>query len=244
MQHLAIIMDGNRRWARAHQRETLFGHHSGAENLIPIVRAAAASGISWLTCFAFSSENWKRSEAEVSGLLALMRRFLMRETEKLVAENVVLSIIGDWTMFDADMQALFASVEEQTAKNDGLRLNLAINYGGKQDIIQAARQFRPVGPLSPSDQEALFKKHLQTAKLPPVDMVIRTGGERRLSNFLLWDMAYAEIYFSDKFWPEFSVEDLTEALDDFAMRQRRFGGDERAEPEMPASPMVKGRHGN
>ena len=225
MQHLAIIMDGNRRWARANQRETLFGHHSGAENLIPIARAVAAAGIEWLTVFAFSAENWKRSEAEVTGLLTLMRRFLMRETEQLVAENVIVKIIGDRSVFDADMQALFASVEQQTRNNSGLHLGLAINYGGKQDILQSARLYRPVGPITLAEQEALFKKALYTADLPPVDMIIRTGGERRLSNFLLWDMAYAEIYFADKFWPDFSVEDLHLALEDYRSRQRRFGGD-------------------
>ena len=231
MHHLAIIMDGNRRWARANQRETLFGHHSGAENLIPIARAVASAEINWLTVFAFSAENWKRSEAEVTGLLALMRRFLMRETEKLVAENVIVKIIGDRSVFDADMQALFGSVEEQTKENTGLHLGLAINYGGKQDILQSARLFRPVGPITVAEQETLFKKGLYTADLPPVDMIIRTGGERRLSNFLLWDMAYAEIYFADKYWPDFSVEDLQLALQDYQSRQRRYGGDAADEDE-------------
>ena len=239
MQHLAIIMDGNRRWAQAHQRETLFGHHSGAENLIPIARAVADAGIEWLTVFAFSAENWKRSEAEVTGLLALMRRFLMRETEKLVAENVIVKIIGDRSVFDAEMQALFASVEQQTRHNNGLHLGLAINYGGKQDILQSARLYRPVGPITEAEQEALFKKGLHTADLPPVDMIIRTGGERRLSNFLLWDMAYAEIYFADKYWPDFGVEDLHLALEDYRSRQRRYGGDA-ADEDGPAQRVVKG----
>ena len=231
MQHLAIIMDGNRRWARSQGLNALAGHQQGADSLQTIARAVGARGIPYLTVFAFSSENWKRSPMEVSGLIALMRRFLQREVDTLISENVRLRIVGDWSRFDSDMVTLFQQAETRTATNTGLILSVCLNYSGQNDILQAAEAHAKSkadnaekGKDSPLSADG-FKAHLMTAHLPPVDLLIRTGNEYRISNFLLWDSAYAELYFSSKNWPEFNEHDLDLALSDFNVRQRRFGGD-------------------
>lgn len=224
MKHLALIMDGNRRWARRNKLGTLVGHDNGATRLKEIARAVAEQGIPYLSVFAFSTENWHRSPEEVSGLLQLMRRFLMKEMQSLVDENVRVVIIGDRSAFDRELAHLFDSCESASAHCTGLVLTVAINYGGQQDIIKAVSVAQKMVP----DAELSFdqlKSCLMTSHLPPVDLLIRTGGEKRISNFLLWDLSYAELYFSEKFWPEFSNQDLYDALEDFNRRTRRFGGD-------------------
>lgn len=227
--HLAIIMDGNRRWARAHALDIALGHNEGALNLKRICKAAANSYISYLTVFAFSSENWKRSAKEIDALMGLMRRFLMQETDELMAENVQLKIIGDRSVFADDLKQLFDMVEQKTSRNTGLVLTIAVNYGGRHDIAQAvvalSRQLSKGFEISEGRAVTAVKSHLMTQDLPDVDMLIRTGGEKRISNFLLWDISYAELYFSDKLWPDFTEDDLADALDDYASRNRRFGGD-------------------
>ena len=227
--HLAIIMDGNRRWARRQALEIALGHDEGAQNLKKIGKLVADKGIEHLTVFAFSAENWKRHKAEVDSLIALLKRFLMQETEELASENIRVQVIGDATAFDTDIQKLFDNLEARTAQNTGLNLNIAINYGGRQDIAHAAmklaEQMARGLTITPEKAEWALKSHLMTQELPDIDLLIRTGGEKRLSNFLLWECSYAELYFSEALWPDFSEQDLNAALEEFSSRNRRFGGD-------------------
>ena len=227
--HLAIIMDGNRRWARDHALDIAIGHDEGAQTLKKICKAASNQAINYLTVFAFSSENWSRSTKEIDALMGLMRRFLIQETDELVTENVRLRIIGDRSVFDDELQKLFSMVEQKTRNNSGLVLTIAVNYGGRQDIAQAvvalANQLSKGFDIPEERAVTAVKSHLMTQDLPDVDLLIRTGGEKRISNFLLWDASYAELYFSDKLWPDFSETDLKSALDDYGTRNRRFGGD-------------------
>lgn len=224
MKHLALIMDGNRRWARANKLDTLMGHDKGASILKNIVRAVAEQGIPFLSLFAFSTENWRRSPEEVAGLLQLMRKFLMSQTQSLVNENVRLVIIGDRTAFDKGFLELFEMCEAASAHCTGLVLTVAINYGGQQDLVHAVGEAQKQFPGEEISSDML-KSCMMTSHLPPVDLLIRTGGEKRVSNFLLWDLSYCEFYFSDKLWPDFSDEDLKHAFADFYHRTRRFGGD-------------------
>lgn len=228
--HLAIIMDGNRRWAKQRRFDILRGHNQGTENLRQITKYAHERDIRYLTVFAFSTENWRRPKQEVKGLIELMRRFLMQDIDRLVSDNVRLRIMGNLGAFDDELQKLFQEAVDVTASNTGINLTIAVNYGGKQDILQAAHKLAKQEELSFFKEDDL-KSSLQTALLPEVDFLIRTGGERRLSNFLLWDSTYAELYFSDKYWPDFSEADLDKALADFQVRQRRYGGDIVPEPE-------------
>ena len=225
LRHLAIIMDGNRRWARANHLAVLRGHNKGAETLKDVAKAAMQEGIAFLTCFAFSTENWKRPQDEVSGLINLMHRFLMRDLSELLEENICLKVIGDITAFSEEMQALIRQSEEKTAHNDGLKLTLAVNYGGLSDIAQAAELTDFSGAIDAEDKVARLKANLYTSSLPPVDMLVRTGGEKRISNFLLFDLAYAELYFTDVLWPEFSQADLLAVIHEYQKRDRRFGAD-------------------
>ena len=221
--HLAIIMDGNRRWARANHLATLRGHHQGAETLKKIAKEVHEAGIEYLTCFAFSTENWNRPQAEVTGLISLMQRFLMRDLTALQEQNIQLKIIGDISVFSDDLQHLMRHAEDSTANNSGLKLSLAVNYGGLSDIAQAASNADFSEDMSLSDKIDILKSNLYTADMPPVDLLIRTGGERRVSNFLMFDLAYAELYFSGALWPDFNSDDLKSALDEYQKRDRRFG---------------------
>lgn len=226
--HTAIIMDGNRRWAKGRGLDIIRGHNQGAESLKDVCRAASENQIRWLTVFAFSAQNWNRPEPEVTGLLKLMRRFLMREIESLMQNNIRLRVIGSRSNFSADLQSLIGKSETMTAENTGLNLTIALDFGGQQDITQATRQIAEevaAGVIDPKLVNNDFvKSRLQTAVLPPVDLLIRTGGEMRISNFLLWDLSYAELYFSDVYWPDFSASDLKAAISEFNTRERRFGG--------------------
>ena len=223
--HVAIIMDGNRRWARERRFDVLKGHSQGSNTLKEIAEHAQKTGVEFLTVFAFSSENWRRPQREVNALIELMRRFLMQDLESLISDNVRLRIIGDLTPFDHDLRALFEDAVKQTSTNSGLQLTVAINYGGKQDLMQAMQKIATEKPHLKEISEEALKSALQTSELPEIDLLIRTGGEYRLSNFILWDSAYAELYFSEKYWPDFTGADLDEAITNFANRQRRFGGD-------------------
>ena len=224
LNHLAIIMDGNRRWARMHTLQALAGHDRGAQTLEDIARELVSYDVSYLTVFAFSTENWRRSKLEVNALLEIMRRFLRSKVDTLVADNVQLRILGDRSAFEPDLQALFAHAEDKTANCTGLMLNVALNYGGQQDIERAAERMA-ADAVASSGQTRPFSAYLETAELPPVDMLIRTGGEHRLSNFMLWDLSYAELYFTEIFWPDFDADELKKAISTFYQRQRRFGGD-------------------
>ncbi len=223
LNHLAIIMDGNRRWARMRALQAAVGHDKGAQTLETIARELVGYNVDYLTVFAFSAENWRRSKIEVLALLEIMRFFLRSKVVTLIEDNVRLHIIGDRTAFDEDLQGLFKNAEAQTAHCTGLTLTVALNYGGQQDIERAAE--RMAEAQASGGEEKPFFSYLETAYLPAVDMLIRTGGERRLSNFLLWDLSYAELYFTDVFWPDFNAEELKKAIGSFYQRQRRFGGD-------------------
>ncbi|MGL4186668.1 MAG: polyprenyl diphosphate synthase [Thiotrichaceae bacterium] len=225
--HVAIVMDGNGRWAKARFMPRIMGHHKGVEATRKVIRACSDSGVGYLTLFAFSSENWKRPTDEVSGLMSLFMTALEKEAQSLKRHNVSMSFIGDRAAFTPELQTKIAQVETLTADCTGMHLLIAANYGGRWDILQAAQQ---IAELAKSNQlasqdlsEAQFESYLSTQAIPAVDLFIRTGGEKRISNFLLWQMAYSELYFSDVLWPEFDEQCLTAAFNDFANRQRRFG---------------------
>ena len=227
LHHLAIIMDGNRRWAHAHGFEVLKGHHQGADTLEAISRAALDQKIEWLTVFAFSSENWRRPDAEVKGLMVLMKRFILTRSKELIDNNIRLRVIGRRDRFSDDLRDAIIDVEKSSAMNTGLNLTVALDYGGRQDLTAAAAQiaYEVESGLLKARQvnDDLLKSRLSTRVLPPVDLLIRTGGEQRISNFLLWDLSYAELHFSDRYWPEFTAQDLAVAISDYTKRERRFG---------------------
>ncbi|MEW4448303.1 polyprenyl diphosphate synthase [Qipengyuania sp. JC766] len=217
--HVAIIMDGNGRWAKRKGLPRAIGHQRGVEAVRKLVRAVEPMGLDCLTLYAFSSENWRRPEDEVDDLMNLMRRFIKSDLPEFIANDVRLKIIGDWQGLAPDIVEMLEDALEQTAK--GARtLAVALNYGSRQEIVRAARLAAEGQELT---EEAL-DRHLYTNELPPLDLLIRTSGEVRLSNFLLWQAAYAEMLFVDTLWPDFTPEHLQAALDDFAQRERRFGG--------------------
>lgn len=226
-QHVAIIMDGNGRWAQKKGKIRTFGHKAGVESVRAVVRFARQNSIKSLTLFAFSSENWKRPEEEVSVLMELFNLVLNNEAKRLHKNGVRLKVIGDVSAFDDKLTEKIRKAEAMTEDNQELVLNIAANYGGRWDIVNAARKVATDvtdGKLSVADiDEAIFDKHISTAGLPELDLLIRTGGEHRISNFLLWQCAYAELYFTDVLWPDFSEDVFQRAVDDFKQRQRRFG---------------------
>ncbi|MFG6177407.1 polyprenyl diphosphate synthase [Halomonas sp. THAF12] len=224
-QHVAIIMDGNNRWAKARGMSGVRGHHAGVESVRAVIRRAAERGIETLTLFAFSSENWKRPAVEVNALMELFLMALKREVKKLHQHGIRLSVIGDREGFSEAIQKHIAQAEELTVDNRGLHLVIAANYGGRWDIAQAAQRLgRRVadGEFSAEDidEEAL---DAELGLVPAVDLCIRTSGEQRISNFLLWQLAYAELYFTPVLWPDFGAEAFDAALADFSGRKRRFG---------------------
>ena len=224
--HVAIIMDGNGRWAKNRGWPRLVGHRRGAERVKQIVRAAPDLGIGWLTVYAFSTENWKRSTEEVLGLMKIFRIYIKREADGLAAEGVRMRFIGARERLDPKLQALMAGIEARTAGNTRLNLTVAINYGGRDEILRASKRLADkiaAGQITdPSESD--FAACLDTAGLPDPDLVIRTSGETRTSNFLPWQSAYAEYDFTPTLWPDFSPEHLAEILDRFGLRDRRFGG--------------------
>lgn len=226
-QHLAIIMDGNGRWAQKRLRPRIYGHLKGTRVAKKIITECSRLGVKNLTLYAFSSENWLRPEGEVSFLMNLLRRYLKRETKNLVLENIKFSTIGDKSKLPADVQAAIDYSSSQTEKCTGLNLVFAISYGSRQEISQAIKSISQAvseGRLDFSDiNEDLISSFLQTYPLPDPDMIIRTSGEKRISNFLLWQAAYSEFYFSETLWPDFTADDLHRALLDFSSRERRFG---------------------
>jgi undecaprenyl diphosphate synthase len=226
--HIAIIMDGNGRWAKEKGQIRLKGHQAGMEALHDIVKACSDMGVKVLTVYAFSTENWKRPADEVSGIFALLVRYVAKELKELKTNNVRIRLLGDIAPLpDAARKAVLEAVND-TAEDTGLVFNIAINYGGRAEIVRAAKQLAQQakdGSLDPADiTEDLFAAQLYTADLPDPDLIIRTGGELRLSNFLTWQSAYSEIYVTDTYWPEFTPEKLTEAIEAYNGRDRRFGG--------------------
>ncbi|QUM71677.1 di-trans,poly-cis-decaprenylcistransferase [Sphingopyxis granuli] len=220
VRHVAIIMDGNGRWAKKRFLPRVAGHKAGVEAVRNIVRAAAEMELEAMTLYAFSSENWKRPEEEVSDLMGLMKRFILSDLDEFAANDVRLKVIGDWRALAPDVVALIEGAIARTAGNSRTTLAVALNYGAQDELVRAARAAAAEGGISAQAIEA----HLDTAGLPPLDLLIRTSGEVRLSNFLLWQSAYAELYFTDRLWPDFKPADLRAALDHFARRERRFGG--------------------
>jgi undecaprenyl diphosphate synthase len=226
--HVAIIMDGNGRWAKRRGLPRVAGHKGGAEAVRRAMQSAVDHGVEVLTLYAFSSENWKRSSEEISDLTGLMRFYLERELATLHKEGVKLKLIGDYSAFGPELVARLERAVEHTANNSRLTLVVALNYGSRAEIAAAARALATrsaAGELDPRDiDEQAVADELQTDGLPELDLLIRTSGEERLSNFLLWQAAYAELMFVDTLWPDFSERDFVEALDRFAARERRFGG--------------------
>ncbi|WP_298613319.1 isoprenyl transferase [uncultured Thiothrix sp.] len=225
--HVAIVMDGNGRWAKARFMPRLIGHQRGVESVRKVIRACNVAGVECLTLFAFSSENWKRPLEEVSGLMSLFMLVLERETAGLIRHNVSMRFIGDRSAFSASLQEKIAAVEQQTGHCTGMVLLIAANYGGRWDILQATQKLAAKlasGELSAQElTEQALNQEIATFGLPEPDLFIRTGGEQRISNFLLWQLAYTELYFTDKLWPEFDEQALQEAFNAYASRQRRFG---------------------
>ncbi|MBD3764781.1 MAG: di-trans,poly-cis-decaprenylcistransferase [Rhodobacterales bacterium] len=225
--HVAIIMDGNGRWATNRGWPRLVGHRKGAERVKEIVRAAPDLGIDWLTIYAFSTENWKRSTEEVLGLMAIFARYIEREADRLAAEGVRMRFIGDRSRLDARLQGLMAGIETRTAGLTRLNLTVAINYGGRNEILRAARRLAAAATAGQIVPEAIteeaLSQALDTHDLPDPDLVIRTSGETRVSNYLLWQAAYAEYEFTPTLWPDFTPGELADILGRYARRERRFG---------------------
>lgn len=217
--HVAIIMDGNGRWAKKRGLPRAVGHQRGVEAVRRLVRGLEPMGLECLTLYAFSSENWKRSEDEVDDLMNLMRKFIKSDLPEFVENGVKLHIIGNWRALAPDIVAMLEDALAQTA-NGTKTIAVALNYGGQDEIVRAAQRASEEGEVTAEGIE----RHLDTAGLPPLDLLIRTSGEVRLSNFLLWQAAYAEMLFVDTLWPDFKPEHLADALDNFAQRERRYGG--------------------
>ena len=225
--HVAIIMDGNGRWAKARGRPRLFGHHAGARRVREIVSACPELGIKYITIFAFSTENWKRTQTEVAGLMSLFRRYILKEMREFVKEDVCVRFIGDRFRLDPQLRALMDETEELTKDCSGTNLTIAINYGGRDEVTRATKRLArdvATGRLDPEgvDEETL-PRYLDTRVLPDPDLVIRTSGEARISNFLLWQSAYAEYEFVDTLWPDFTREIFIDLIKGFGVRERRFG---------------------
>ncbi len=220
-------MDGNGRWATRRGLPRLVGHKKGVERVKEIVRAAPGLGISALTLYAFSTENWNRPAAEVKGLMGLLKTFLEKELDELCANDVCLSVLGQVDQLPPDVVEVLNRSIDKTRHNSGLKLNLALSYGGRDEIVRAAEKIARSccrGELAPEDiNQEIFAANLYTRELPDPDLLIRTGGEQRLSNFLLWQLSYAELYFVPIYWPEFDSQQLEKAIEDFKGRQRRFG---------------------
>jgi undecaprenyl diphosphate synthase len=221
---VAIIADGNRRWARSRCLPVIAGHVQGVEAIRPIVRVARDAGVQTLSVYTFSTENWNRPDDEVTGLFGLIDGAVRQHTDELIAEGVRVNVIGRLHEAPADVQRSIRAAEERTSGGTRLTLNICFNYSGRAEIVDAARALAASGIAPAEIDEALFAGHLYTAGQPDVDLIIRTGGDVRTSNFLIWQAAYAELIFSDKFWPDYAPADFTAALDDFARRERRFGG--------------------
>ncbi len=218
--HVAIIMDGNGRWAKKRMLPRAMGHKKGVETVRNIVRAAGELGLEALSLYAFSSENWKRPEDEISDLMGLMRSFIKSDIDEFTANDVRLKIIGNYKALEPDIVDMLEDALARTAHNSRTTLAVALNYGSQDELVRAAQAAAAQGGITAEAIEA----NLDTADMPPLDLLIRTSGEQRLSNFMLWQAAYAEFWFTETLWPDFTKKELARALDEFAGRERRFGG--------------------
>ncbi|MBU2063928.1 MAG: isoprenyl transferase [Candidatus Omnitrophica bacterium] len=226
-QHIAIIMDGNGRWARAKGLPRIAGHRRGAEVVKTVIRACKDMGVKFLTLYAFSTENWKRPKREIDFLMRLLNKYLTREKDKLIENDVKFLAIGRLEALPDSVKKVIKQITEITRDNRAITLILALNYGGRVEILDAVKEVAKdinTGKLDPQElDEEVFSRYLYTHKIPDPDLLIRTSGEMRLSNFLLWQLSYSELFISDKFWPDFTEQDLLAAVEDFRKRERRFG---------------------
>lgn len=225
--HIAIIMDGNRRWAKKHGMPKTFGHKKGAENVVKITRAMKESGVKYLTLYAFSTENWQRSEDEVNALMQLLREYLEKELKEIMENNVRIIFIGEREMLSEDIRLKMADIEEKSANNTALTLCIALSYGSRQEILCAVKKAMKLATdkkMNPEDMtDEKFSSLLYTADIPDPDILIRTSGEQRISNYLLWQLAYTELFFTDTLWPDFDKEELLSIIKNFNLRERRYG---------------------
>ena len=230
--HVAIILDGNGRWAKKRGLPRNIGHLKGCDNVEPVCRAAYDLGIKYVTMYAFSTENWKRPEKEVNELMRLLAKYMKDAMKLSVKNNMRVRIIGDKTGLSEELRELITELEELSAGFTGLQLQIAVNYGGRNDIVRAFKKIlleadkkeKTISTIIEELSEKAVSSNLDTADIPDPDLMIRTSGERRLSNYLIWQLAYAEFFFTDTLWPDFGKNDLTEALDFYKNRDRRFGG--------------------
>lgn len=221
-EHIAIIMDGNGRWAQKREKDRSYGHYYGSENVRNIALEAGDLGVKVLTLYAFSTENWKRPYKEIEYLMKLPKHFFERYLAELIEENVRVTTIGDLSKIPEDTRQVIEEAKERTKNNDRLILNFALNYGGRDEIVRATKAILQDGLEEVTEE--VFERYLDTAGLPDVDLLIRTGGNQRISNYLLWQSAYAELVFIDKHWPDFTRDDFRKCVEDFQNRDRRFGG--------------------
>lgn len=219
--HIAMIMDGNGRWARKRALPRTAGHKAGFNNFVDMVNLCGEIGVSYLTVYAFSTENWKREKGEVDELIRLMNNGIIKYLPEMQKNNVKLRILGDLTMFDDESRLMLENSINTLSNNTGMLLSICLSYGGRQEILQAVNKLLAEGKKSTTEEE--FEKYLYTAEIPDPDLIIRTSGELRTSNFLLWQSAYSEYYFADELWPDFKKAELFKAIEDFNTRKRRFG---------------------
>ena len=226
--HIAIIMDGNGRWAKKRGLPRLMGHNAGMKSLKEIVRACSDMGVRYLTVYAFSTENWKRPDDEVSGIFKIMVLYIKKELAELKSENVRIQVIGEWEKIPKDARESMEFALRETAENTGLQFQIALNYGGRREILDAVKELyrrtEKEGGDIDSIREEDIERYLSTAGSPDPDMIIRTGGELRLSNFMLWQCAYSELIFRDVYWPDFDKKELESCIAEFEQRHRRYGG--------------------
>lgn len=223
LQHIAIIMDGNRRWAKERNLPTAMGHKKGVDSLKTAVKSCHKFGIKYLTVYAFSTENWNRKQEEVDYLMELFALTIKNEFKELHENNVVLSFIGDLSRLSSKLQKIFTEATEKTKNNTGVRLQIAVNYGSRDEIVNAVKNIVKLGYKESEITEALISEELYTSHIPDPDLLIRTGGEMRISNYLLWQIAYSEFLVTHQFWPEFDEESMSNAVLEFKHRQRRYG---------------------
>lgn len=223
LQHIAIIMDGNRRWAKEKFLPSAVGHQKGVESLKSTMRLFDEFGIKYLTVYAFSTENWNRKKEEVEFLMGLLAKTLSNELDEMHAENVKIKFLGDLERLNKNLIGIVRNAEDKTKDNTGVNLNIAFNYGSRDEIVSAVKSILKEGIPADEITEDTISKHLYTKSLPDPDLLIRTGGEKRISNYLLWQLAYSELYVTDAFWPDFDREQLTKAILEFEKRNRRFG---------------------
>ena len=220
--HIAFIMDGNGRWAKKRMMPRTYGHNEGTKTIRKIALEANRLGVKAMTVYAFSTENWKRPKVEIQAIMRLFRKYLLDAFEEAKNNNMVIHILGDRSVFSPSLQNLMNDVEKQSASNTGTVVNMAMNYGSRAEIVHAVNTLLLAGKTSVTEED--ITAALYTAHCPPPDMIVRTGGELRLSNFLLWQSAYAELYFTDTLWPDLTNDDINGAITDFYHRKRRFGG--------------------